>query len=323
MITIVTTHNLEIFKLFYTHKYHEMFRENLYLYVDKEDSSGFRKIVDPERTKVFDKKDFKEFYGDKHLDSLTTFSKIYFLNMLFEKNLINDSFYFTDDDVLLVNESFREVEKSENAVYATDMILIIDRVYPSWKTLYSWIKQNYDPNNSLVTCATNFYFPKRMIRDLSFHFTKTFKEFIDILYNDRVYIEELNKKSKSTRNASFAVFYLDTPFFNIVFPKLGKENYTRCQINLTAYSHFRRIKDKLNTTETSKILEKYYSTKIAYPKKQPLYHYSVNNKLPLMRDSYNYLNGLNCLKTNINDILMENPRELKKLEKVTKPKELF
>jgi len=302
-----------------------MFKEKLYLYVDKEDSSEFRKIVDPEKTRVFDKNDFKRFYGDRHLNSLTTFSKIYFLNMLFRMNMLNgnESFYFTDDDILLFNDSFKELENSDKAVFSKDMILIIDRVYPSWKNLYSWISKNFDSKDNLCTCATNFYFPKSMVNDLAREFVKTFDEMIEILYEDREYSGQINKKSKSTRNAAFAIFYLDTPFFNVVFPRLGKENYQHSQIYLTAYSHFRRIKDALKTEDTGTILKKYCDNKAVYPKKQPLYHFSVNNKLPLMRDCFNYYNGNDFACPNINDILKENPREEKKIEKKPKTKSLF
>jgi len=290
MITVVTTYNIEIFKLFYEHKYHNMFKERLFLYVDQYDSSEFRKIVDPEHTTVWDKNDFIKYYGDKYLTSLTTFSKVYFLNMLLAENLIDDSFYFTDDDILLFNDSFEALGTSEKAVYAKDMILIIDRIYHSWTSLFTWIEKNFDFNDNLCTCATNFYFPKNMIEDLKHHLTSVFEEFIEILYEDSAYIDAINEKSRSARNASFAVFYLDTPFFNIVFPRLGKEKYVHSQIYLTTYSHFRKLRDSLKTNDTGKILEKYFTKKTQYPVKQPLFHFSVNNKLPLMKDSFNYFN---------------------------------
>ncbi len=321
MITVVTTYNLEIFKLFYTHKHHEFLKKRMLLYVDQDDSSEFRKIIDPTTTFVFDKKDFRKYYGEKYLSSLSTFSKIYFINMLLKENLLDDSFYFTDDDVLFFDNSFEKVIESEKAVYSKDMILIIDRVYPSWKKLYSWISKNFDSNNNLCTCATNFYFPKSMIPDLKIHFNSVFDEFIQVLYEDQAYIEELNNNSRSLRQRSFAVFYLDTPFFNSAFPRLGMEKYQLSQIYLTAYSHLRKIKEKLNTKDTGKILEKYFSTMKSYPAKQPLVHFSVTNKLPLMRDCYNYLNGKEYACENIDDILVENPKEknyLIKNKKTTK-----
>lgn len=59
----------------------------------------------------------------------------------------------------------------------------------------------------------------------------------------------------------------------------------------------------------------------SYPAKQPLVHFSVTNKLPLMRDCYNYLNGKEYACENIDDILVENPKEknyLIKNKKTTK-----
>jgi hypothetical protein len=322
MITVVTTYNLEIFKLFYKHRYHDFLKGRLFLYVDQDDSSEFRKIIDPSTTTVFDKNDFRKYYGDKYLESLTTFSKIYFLNMLFKMKLLDDSFYFTDDDVLFVDDSFKEVENSDNAIYSKDMFLKIHDYYTQWPGINNWINENYRDGYTLSVCATNFYFPKRVISELRDNFTKHFDEYLDILYKDRKYIEELNKKTRSLRKASTQVFYLDTPFFNVVFPKIGLENYKLAQIYLVAYSHFRHLKDKLNTTNTSCILEKYFSKMKSYPIKQPLVHFSVTNKLPLMRDCYNYFNETKYTCENINDILTENPKEEKKLMK-SKTKSLF
>lgn len=324
MIAVVTTYNIEIFKLFYTHVHNQFLLENLYLYVDKEDSSEFKKIVDLNKTKIFDKNDFKNFYGEKYLESLTTFSKIYFINMLLKMNLINDSFYFTDDDVLFFNDSFKNVASCDKAVYARDMLLIIDRTYANWPKMNEWIKANFKDN--LYTCATNFFFPQFMLSNFSKEFTKAFDEYIQILYDDRQYIEELNNKSRSKRNAAFPIFYLDTPFFNVVFPRLGMYNYKLAQIYLCSYSHFRKVKNSLHTEDTGKILDKYYSNKAIYPEKQPLYHYSVGNKLPLMRDSYNYFNNHEYVCKNINDILNENPKERNKIIKekqIAKTKALF
>lgn len=318
MITVVTTYNLEIFKLFYEHKHHDFLKENLLLYVDQDDSSEFRKIVDPSKTTVFDKKDFRKYYGDKYLPTLTTFSKIYFLNMLLKENMLNDSFYFTDDDVLFFDDSFKNVVNSENAVYSKDMFLKIHDYYTQWPGINNWINENYRDECTLSVCATNFYFPKRVISELRDNFTKHFEEYLDILYNDRKYIEKLNKKTKSLRKASTQVFYLDTPFFNVVFPKIGLENYTLAQIYLTSYSHLRGIKEKLNTTKTHDIVEKYFSKMKSYPEKQPLVHFSVTNKLPLMRDCYHYFNGQKYECENVNDILKENPKEEKKIKKSKK-----
>ena len=103
MITVVTTHNFKIFKLFYTHKHHQFLNKRLFLYVDQDDSSEFCKIIDPKTTTIFDKNDFRKYYGKNYLETLTTFSKVYFLNMLLKENLIDDSFYFTDDDVFFLS----------------------------------------------------------------------------------------------------------------------------------------------------------------------------------------------------------------------------
>jgi hypothetical protein len=50
-----------------------------------------------------------------------------------------------------------------------------------------------------------------------------------------------------------------------------------------------------------------------YPDKQPLVHFGVTNKLPLMRDCFNYYNGNEMVCKDIDDILMENDKEKKKL----------
>jgi hypothetical protein len=322
MITVVTTHNFKIFKLFYTHKHHQFLNKRLFLYVDQDDSSEFCKIIDPKTTTIFDKNDFRKYYGKNYLETLTTFSKVYFLNMLLKENLIDDSFYFTDDDVLFFNDSFEKVVESEKAIYAKDMFLKIHEYYNEWPKIKNWINENYRDDYTLSACATNFYFPKNTIPELRKHFTKHFDECISILYDDREYIQKLNEKSKSTRNASAQVFYIDTPFLNIVFPKIGLENYTLSQIYLSFYSHLRGIKEKLNTIKTHDIIEKYFSKMKEYPARQPLVHFSVTNKFPLMRDCYNYFNGQNYVHENIDDILKENPREKKKLLK-PKVKKLF
>lgn len=322
MITVVTTYDLKIFKLFYAHKNHDFFKEDLYLYVDQDDSSEFRKIVDPTKTKIFDKKDFRKYYGEKYLPSLSTFSKIYFLNMLLKENLLEDSFYFTDDDVLFFDNSFEKVVESEKAVYSRDMILKVNEVYVNWPKMNDWILKNFDSKNNLCVCATNFYFPKSLISDLRKHFNEVFDEFIQILYDDRKYIDELNDKSRSLRGRSFSIFYLDTSFFNVAFPRVGLEKYSLSQIYLTPYSHYRKLKEKLNTKDTGTILENYFKGMKSYPAKQPLVHFSVANKLPLMRDAFNYFNGKEYACNNIDDILIENPKEKNKLDK-DKTKPLF
>jgi len=46
MITAITTHNINIFKLFYQHRLHNILKENLLLYVDKENESEIEEFKD-------------------------------------------------------------------------------------------------------------------------------------------------------------------------------------------------------------------------------------------------------------------------------------
>ena len=85
MITAVTTHQYPIFKLFYENKLHDKLKENLVLYVDKENEdeiNEFRKIVDLSKTKIFTRNDVIKFYGDLYLPNAPYCKKMYFLNLI-------------------------------------------------------------------------------------------------------------------------------------------------------------------------------------------------------------------------------------------------
>lgn len=284
MNTIVTTYDINIFEMFYKHKYNEVLHKNLILYIDKNDSRAFRNIVNKD-TMVFDKNDFEKFYGASYLTSLSTYSKVYFLNFLLQEGILNDSFYFTDDDVFFFNNSLTDIENSELAIYDTDMMLKIHETYRKWRTLYKWITDNWNDNNSLDTCATNFYFPTSMMKDFKDVYLEQFKQMHNILLQDRVVIDGINRQSRSKRNKGFAVFYLDTPFFNVVFAKLGLENFKKMPITLTFHSDIEDIS-----------IEKYVSKLKGYPTHQPLQHFSVVEKYELMKKFFEYYNGYSNMK---------------------------
>lgn len=317
MITLVTTHNLEVFKFFYNHKYHKTFKEKLIVYVDKDDSSEFRKIVD-ENTTIFDKKDFRDFFGNRYILELSTFNKVYFIYFLFKKGLLNDSFYFTDDDVLVFNESFSDMVNCDKIFYARDMILIIDRLYTNWKSVNDWLNENYNPETSLALLASNFYFPKHILSELKKHYIEVFDSMIEVLRNDIDYIRNLNESTRSKRTVAFSVFYLDTPFFNVVFQRLPAELFMHKPIKFFAYSHVRKAKELIHSEKTKDCLNLIFTKqKATYPKTQPLYHYNINDKVPIIQECFNFLNELEPSIVNVNDLLSINPREKSKILKNT------
>jgi len=315
MITVVTTHKFTIFKLFYEHNLHNIFRENLLLYVDKEDSSEFRKIVDTTKTRIFDRNDIIKYYGDLYLTNAPYCKKMYFINMISQMGLLNDSIYMTDDDVLVYDKSFNDIINSDKIIYDKEPFPKVDSAYSTWKAVHNFFTSNMI-NVPLRARATNFFIPKMYIKEFTDAFVKYFNEFIRILKSESDYIDYLNNKSKSKRGCDWSIFYIEVPFFDVVFSSLNHDYFKFLPFYCVAYSELRKIKDKYKITDTVKVMEYFLAKRKPYPQKHPLLHYNVISKEAFMTDSFNYLNTMPMKWKNINDILRQTPREEKKLRNV-------
>jgi len=318
MITVVTTHKFPIFKFFHKHHLHNILKENLLLYVDKEDSSEFRNIVDPNKTRVFDRNDIIKFYGDLYLSNAPYCKKMYFINMISEMGLLNDDIYMTDDDILIYDESFYDIMKSDKIIHDRDTWPKIENYKKQWPIVYKWYKDNLS-NEPLFMMATNFFIPKIHIKEVTDMFITKFASFIRLLKSESNFIDELNKKSRCTRNCSFSVFYVEVPFFDDVFGSLNRDYFQKIPITCVTPSELSKLRDKLNTKDTKIIMEK-FTKKSLYPNKQPLLHYNLANKESFMTETFNYLNNIKLNYPNINDLLKNYPKEEKKIQK---PKNLF
>ena len=312
MITVVTTHKFPIFKLFYEHKLHGIFKENLLLYVDKEDSSEFCKIVDPAKTRVFDRNDIIKFYGYLYLPNAPYCKKMYFINMLAEMGLLNDTMYMTDDDILVYDESFNDIINSDKIIYDKEPFPKVETNYNSWKPVYNFFKSEMT-GKPLHTRATNFFVPKTYVKEFADMFIKKFHTFIRILKSESAYIDYLNNKSNSKRGCDWSVFYVEVPFFDVVFSSLNPDYFKFIPFYCVAYSELRKIKDKQKTTDNSVIMP-YFCKRKPYPQKHPLLHFNVVNKEAIMTDSFNYLNGRELQYNDVNKLLAQTPREEKKLK---------
>jgi hypothetical protein len=314
MITAVTTHQLPIFKLFYENRLHDILKENLILYVDKEeekDIAQFRDIVDLSKTRIFTRKDIIEFYGDLYLTNAPYCKKMYFLNMIAAKELLTDDLYMTDDDVLVYDESFYEMMKHDKIVHDRDTWPKIEDYKRKWPIVYKWYKDNLiDP--PLFMMATNFFVPKIHIAKVSVMFMIKFASFIRLLKSESDFIDTLNKKSKCNRNCDFSVFYLEVPFFDDVFASLNRDYFQKIPITCVSPSELGKLRDKLNTKDTELIMSKFVK-KALYPKKQPLLHFNFADKEAMMNDTFNYLNNRQIRYPNINDLLKIYPKQAKKI----------
>ena len=322
MITAVTTHKFEIFKLFYEHEMHDILKENLILYVDKEDEKEiqqFRDIVDLTKTIVFDRNDIIEFYGDLYLSNAPYCKKMYFINMLITRGLIRkDSLYMTDDDILVYDRSFYDIMNSDKIIYDKEPFPKVESNYNSWKPVYDFFKSNGDIKH-LNPRATNFFIPKNYISGFANKFYDKFSVFIEILKGEEERITQMNNKSSSKRGCDWSVFYVEVPFFDVVFSAMDHDWFKFIPFYCVAYSELRKLKDKLKTDDTKTIMEKFCVRK-PYPQKHPLLHFNVVNKEPLMSESFNYLNNKPMKHTFIDTLLVENPKERKKLNEITSKK---
>jgi len=238
--------------------------------------------------------------------------------MIAEKGLMNDDLYMSDDDILVYDESFYDMMKSDKIVHDKDTWPKIEDYKKKWPIVYKWYKDNME-GKPLFMMATNFFVPKIYIKEVREMFMKKFDSFIRLLKDQSSFIDELNRRSKYNRNCDFSVFYLEVPFFDDVFASLNPTYFQKISINCVVPSELSKIRDKHNTTNAPFIFEK-FTKKSLYPKKQPLLHFNLANKEPFMIDTFNYLNNnkLNC--PNINDLLKQYPKEQKKIKQ---SKELF
>jgi hypothetical protein len=316
MITAVTTHKIEIFKLFHEHKLHDILKENLILYVDKEDDSEFRNIVDLSKTRIFNRRDIIKFYGDLYLYNAPYCKKMYFINMISEMGLLNDALYMTDDDVLVYDKSFNDMVNSDKIIYDKEPFPKVETNYKSWEPVYNFFKSEVE-GKSLHARATNFFLPKMYVKEFSDMFIKKFQKFILILKNEENYIDYLNAKSKSKRGCDWSVFYIEVPFFDVVFSALNPDYFKFIPFYCVTYSELRKIRDKYNTRDNNVIME-YFCKRKLYPQKHPLLHFNVVSKEALMTDSFNYLNSKELKYKNVDKLLIQTPREEKKLRKTSK-----
>lgn len=322
MITAVTTHQFPIFKLFYENKLHDRLKENLILYVDKEDDSEFRNIVDLSKTTIFNRSDVIEYYGDLYLPNAPYCKKMYFLNMIAEKGLMDDDLYMTDDDVFVYDESFYEMMNHDKIVHDKDTWPKVEDYKNKWPIVYKWYKDNMS-GTPIHMMATNFFIPKVHIKEVSEIFMTKFASFIRLLKSESDTIDKLNAKSKCNRNCDFSVFYLEVPFFDDVFASLNPEYLQKIPITCVSPSELGKLRDKLGTVEIAPIMEKFIKKPI-YPKKQPLVHFNFADKEAMMIDVFNYLNGKEFKHKDINELLMVYPKQAKKiLEKEVQTKSLF
>jgi len=318
MITIVTTHKFPIFKLFYEHHLHDILKENLLLYVDKEDASEFRNIVDSTKTKIFDRKDIITFYGDLYLANAPYCKKMYFINMIASMGLLdNDSIYMTDDDILVYDKSFDDIVNSDKFIYDKEPFPKVESNYHNWKPVYDFFKNEME-GTPLHTRATNFFVPKNYAGEFSKMFVNKFSKFIRILKNESATIDRLNAKSKSKRGCDWSVFYIEVPFFDVVFSSMNPNYFKFLPFYCVTYSELRKLKEKYSIEDTNSVM-KYFCYRKSYPQKQPLLHFNVVNKEALMTDSFNHMNNLEMVYKTIDELLSQTPREEKKLkEKIVK-----
>ena len=324
MITVVTTYKLPIFKMFYEHHLHDVFRDNLLLYVDQLDSTEFRALVDPEKTRIFDRNDIIKYYGDMYMPNGKYFKKMYFINMIAEMGLLDDAIYMTDDDVLVYDKSFNDMLQGDKIVYDKEPFPLVDRCYTNWNPIHAWFKKNMGTEKTLHARATNFFIPQANIGEFSGAFRTYFAEFLPLLKSESDTIDKLNAKSRSKRGCDFSVFYLEVPFFDIVFSSMNHDDFKYLPFFCVVYGELRKWSEKLKTTDTSIVMEQFCYKRKPYPNKHPLLHYNVINKEAFMQDSFNHMNGKPIALKNVMDIVAQSPKEMQKIAKAkAAPKKLF
>jgi len=318
MRTLLTTHNVEVFKLFFNHKLHDIFREDLHIYVDKENSYEWEYFITNSplinNTHIYNELDLKEYYGDVYNSHLKTFKKVYFINMLLEKGLLDDGFYFTDDDVLLFSR-IDEIKDYEHIMFDHE-VSKMDTVFKGGWNIIDKFRLDHTGKINHNFSASNFFIPKNKITILKEKSLILFWAFLNILYNDREYIDRVCTKTRSVRKCSVLVFYLDALFLNVLFSNIFDGTEKGVDYKKPTYRHIRGIKEKLLTRNAKEIWMYFVSkNKSNWPKGQPLFHFVVTNKVPLMTEFYKALNGEEPIYKNIDDLLILNAKERSKLKK--------
>ena len=319
MKTLVTTHQLEVFKLFYTHKLHDIFKEDLIVYVDKKDSTEFEKIADLSKTKFYNENDLISYYGETYIEYLRTFKKVYFINMLLEMGEIDDNFYFTDDDVMLFDR-MDGMKDLDFIVYDNEVSQMSKVFVESWKVIEEYRVKNMGKINRNFA-ATNFYIPLNKIPELTIKFKEMFYPFMEMLKKDYDYIEKVCTTTRSARNCNTLVFYLDALFLNTLMSNIFDGSEKSKDVVKPTYRYIRGMKEKTKTTDAKIIWEafkKKIDTRSKWPKAQPMFHFVVVNKIPLMTEFWNLYNDQEFMYSNINDLLMLNPKERSKILKEEK-----
>jgi hypothetical protein len=202
-------------------------------------------MVDPEKTTIFDKNDIIKYYGDLYMPNGKYFKKMYFINMICEMGLLGDeAIYMTDDDVLIYNDSFNEMLSEDKIIYDKEPFPLVHRCYKNWLPLYDWYKANMN-EPTLHARATNFFIPQQYMKEFTDAFQKYFFSFIRLLKTQSDHIDERNTKSRSKRGCDFSVFYVEVPFFDIVFSSMNHDYFKFLPFFCVAYSELGKIKNKL------------------------------------------------------------------------------
>ena len=304
---LITTHDIDIFKMFYTNIYHKQMLNNLYIYVDKYDSTEYRNITN--NTNIFDKNDFIEYYGNNYYPYFKTFNKILFINMLYNKGMLNESFYFTDDDTLIYNNIFYEMENSNNIICVNEPFLNMYNTYKDWKNVYNWFSNDYDFKYKEVL-ASNFYIPINSIHIFCNQLNYKLYELFNILKNDCDIINDMNNKCKS-RTGAKPIFFLDALILNIILQLFN--NVERRCISFGIFSQLIKYKNNKRLINTVDVLDE--CVKITKSKKQYIIHFIINDKKYLMSIFYKYLNNIIIDDVFIDDVLKHNKRQYSKLIK--------
>lgn len=324
MTTIVTTYDLKIFELFYNNKYHDALKKDLILYIDKEDSEPFRKIITGNH-RIFDRKDLKAFYGDRFLEEAAYCVKMMFVNMLFKMGIVTDSMYITDDDILCYDNSLEKMGESKIIEHYIDISMFVkDRtitehlqaMYSNWSKIGDWYEEHFKNKKFRSICATNLYIPKHLSPKFQELFISSYATYHDIIFENLDIIKRGVEKTKSVRKVDTPTFYLEVPFFNTIIGAFDDKEVKNTGMTLFIWSAWKGF---IKENETKEILRLFFEKKFkkSYPEVQPLLHFSISNKYLAMKNVYNFLNDIEEFDT-IKAIL-----ESKGRAKTVKNKPLF
>ena len=249
--------------------------------------------------------------------------------MLLQENKVKDGFYFTDDDVLMYGNI--DLIKCKELLYNKELSNT-SLHYKGWKKLDEWKEKNIEKDFLGVT-VSNFYIPKRLIKSLKKEFNKLFDSFISVIISEMAYVRKSTTNQRSKRGYNTNIFYLDTFFFNVVYANIQNGKEMNVNIDKVTYGIIRnheKFKDYNNDGLTSiiKVILERYSRR-TWPKKQPLMHFCVVHKVPIMKEFYNGINGKisEYKKEEISDFLTANSdyerNRYKKKMRLLKTQNLF